>query len=64
MHILSSFKARKFAVAFLAFFIFAVLDAQGQAPTPTPAKEEIISVRTDLIQTNVTVFDKNNLFVE
>jgi VWFA-related protein len=62
MHNLSRFKARKFAVAFLAFFVFASIVVQGQ--TPTPAKDEIIGVRTDLIQTNVTVFDKNNRFVE
>ena len=64
MHILSTFKARRFAVAFLAIFVFAVCSVYGQAPTPTPFKDEIISVRTDLIQTNVTVFDKNNRFVE
>jgi VWFA-related protein len=64
MHIPSSFKARRLATAFLAFFVFAVGIAAGQTPTPAPDKNEVIRVGTDLIQTSVTVFDKNNRFVE
>ncbi|HLM02645.1 MAG TPA: VWA domain-containing protein [Pyrinomonadaceae bacterium] len=70
MQIFSSFKARKRTLTFLAFFVFAaaagLTAAHGQNPNPTatPEKDEIINIRTDLIQTNVTVFDKNNRFVE
>jgi VWFA-related protein len=64
MHILFSLTARKTAFAFLAFFVFAVSFAAAQSPTPTPEKDEVISVSTDLIQTNVIVVDKNNRFVE
>ncbi|MDQ3798717.1 MAG: VWA domain-containing protein [Acidobacteriota bacterium] len=64
MHISGSFKARRLASAFLAFFVFVVAGANGQTPTPAPDKNEVISINTDLIQTSVTVFDKNNRFVE
>jgi VWFA-related protein len=50
----------------LCGFLLPVAAAFGQAPTPkpTPDKDEVISVKTDLIQTNVTVFDKDGRFVE
>jgi VWFA-related protein len=63
MQILFSFKARKYACAFLAFFVFAATTAvYGQAPTPD--KDEVIRVNTNLVQTSVTVFDKSGRFVE
>ncbi len=61
MHFPNNLSARNIIVIFLAFFIFA-LTISGQTPTPTP--DETIRVSTDLIQTNVTVVDKNNRFVD
>lgn len=56
------FKLRNF---FAVFFVFPalVIHAIAQTPTPTP-DVETIRVNTDLIQTNVTVIDKNNRFVD
>ncbi len=54
--------ARNTSGLFLAFFIFA-FSLYGQAPTPTPA-EETVRINTDLIQTSVTVTDKNNRLIE
>ena len=62
MNIRNNFTARNFAVAFLAFFIFAS-NVFGQNPTPTP-ESDLIRVNTDLIQTNITVLDKNKRFVD
>lgn len=65
MRIPDSFTARKFAFAFLAVFVFAAASlVHAQTPTPSPDKDEVIRVNTNLIQTNVTVFDKENRFVE
>ncbi len=62
MNIRNGFTARNFAVAFLAFFIFAN-SIQGQTPTPAP-ESDAIRINTDLIQTNITVLDKNRRFVD
>ncbi len=62
MNIRNGFTARNFAVAFLAFLIFAD-NVFSQSPTPTP-ESDLIRVNTDLIQTNITVLDKNNRFVD
>lgn len=55
------FNARNFIVAF--FFFSLSICVVGQTPTPTP-DNDTIRVNTDLIQTNVTVVDKNNRFVD
>lgn len=63
MHIRNSFKTgNSIIIAFLVFFVSASI-TQAQTPTPTP-NDDTIRVNTDLIQTNVTVVDKNNRFVE
>lgn len=62
MYIQNIFKARNFTDLFLAFFIFTAA-IYGQNPTPTP-ENDTIRVNTDLIQTNITVLDKNNRFVD
>ena len=62
MHIYNTLAARNFIVLFLAFFIFAD-HVFSQNPTPTP-ESDLIRVNTDLIQTNITVVDKNNRFVD
>lgn len=65
----SNLGAGKFAFAFLAFFICLAVAAvtsysQTPQPTATPEKEDVIRVNTNLIQTNVAVFDKSGRFVE
>ena len=42
-----------------------VLSAFAQTPSPTPPQQpDVIRVNTDLVQTNVTVFDKQGRFVD
>ncbi len=62
MYLQKDFLARNITIMFLAFFVSAFA-AFGQTPSPTP-NDETIRVKTDLIQTSVTVTDKNNRFVE
>lgn len=52
MHIPNIFKAGNFAILFLALFVF-----NGVSSSQVP-EDEPISVKTDLIQTNITVTDK------
>lgn len=60
MYFQKDFSARIIIILFLAFSVFAAaVDAQMTTPSDEP-----IRVSTDLIQTNVTVVDKNNRFVE
>ena len=60
MNIRNGFTARNFAVAFLAFFIFADNVFSQNLIT----ESDLIRVNTDLIQTNITVLDKNRRFVD
>jgi VWFA-related protein len=60
MQIQNVYMARNLIGSFLAFFIFACVSF-GQTPTP---ENDTIRVNTDLIQTNITVLDKNKRFVD
>jgi VWFA-related protein len=49
----------------LALTILAVTLAQGQTkPAPSPEQEDVIRVNTELVQTDVMVFDKKGHFVD
>ena len=42
-----------------------VASAQAQTkPTPSPEQDDVIRVNTELVQTDVTVFDKKGQFVD
>jgi len=51
---------------FLFLFILLVINSAGQAPVQTPPNQpdEILRVNTELIQTDVTVVDKEGRFVD
>jgi len=60
MKIQNIFPARKHTSLFLAFFVCS-MTIHEQTPTPDA---DAIRVSTDLIQTNITVVDKNKRFVD
>ena len=60
MNIRNGFRARNFAIAFLAFLIPAD-NVFSQNPTPTP-ENDLIRVNTDLIQTSITVADASAFY--
>ena len=43
--------------------LLASFNVVSQTPTPAPAQEEVLAIKTDLIQTGVLVFDRKGKFV-
>ena len=60
MHISNIYKAGNFVTLFLVFFVFSGI-SYSQTPTP---ENETLKIKTDLIQTDVTVLDKSGHFVD
>jgi VWFA-related protein len=44
--------------------IITVQSAPGQQPRPTPSPDDVLRINTDLVQTAITVVDKNGRFVD
>ena len=49
---------------FAAFFLLTMLHISAQSQQPRPQSDEVISVKTELVQTDVMVFDKRGRFVD
>ena len=61
----------KFKVVFLILFCGCLIVTHAQEPVGTPPQvdsksldDDVIKIKTDLIQTGVTVFDKKGRFVK
>ncbi|HEV7398115.1 MAG TPA: VWA domain-containing protein, partial [Pyrinomonadaceae bacterium] len=59
-----AFHFRPFALVWLSVvFLVASASAQNPPPRPSPEPEDIVRVFSELVQTDVTVFDKQGKFV-
>src|SRR5436190_2659283 len=60
-----SFLQLRFIVVALAGSMLAALSLGAQTkPTPSPEQDDVVRVNTDLVQTDVMVFDKKGHFVD
>ena len=60
-----SFPQLRFIVVALAGSMLAAVSVGAQTkPTPSPAQDDVIKVNTELVQTDVMVFDKKGHFVD
>ena len=60
-----SFAPFKKTLRAFAFVILAITSAQAQSkPAPSPEQDDVIRVNTELVQTDVMVFDKKGRFID
>ena len=64
----NSFRTARYLPFFLMLSACAAVSAQTPTPSPTPApaksQDEVVRVYTELVQTDVMVFDKQGHFVD
>ena len=48
----------------IAFCLFAQVSLAQRKPEPQPAQGDVIRINTELVQTDVMIFDKQGRFVE
>jgi VWFA-related protein len=60
------FNLKTFLQSGLVCLLLAVFPASGQQPrpSPTPSAEDVLRIDTELVQTNVMVFDRQGRFVD